>query len=100
MFPAWVSSVLSLVREGASSNWWGLGCPSYCQGSGPVLLLATFAAGLFCGIVLALLVAGYIYLFLLRSPTLPSRQEGRQERGPARAGSRSSRLRGYLHAEG
>ena len=52
----WIPQALSLLQSGVASNWWGVGCPSYCGGS--VLLLGlVFLVGFASG------AAGILYLF-------------------------------------
>ena len=48
----WIEQALRLVQSGVVSNWWGLGCPSHCQGSLLTLGL-TFCFGVSLGVVLS-----------------------------------------------
>ena len=52
----WIPQGRSLLQPGVASNWWGLGCPSYCRGSA-LLLGLVFLVGFASG------AAGVLYLF-------------------------------------
>ena len=100
MVPAWIAPSLSLLREGLQSNWWGIACPSHCQGTGLGLLVSIFFLGVCCGALFTLAAGAYIYYIHWRlQVSVPDRtQEGPAPREVARL--RAARLRGYLHAEG
>lgn len=77
------------VSWGASSGWFGLGCPAHCSGS-LVVLCAVFLAGLSSG-ALAVLLFG-LYLGLGFGPFQPS--------PPASRSVPRARLLAYLHERG
>ncbi len=89
-----LGEILEFLRGGVASNFWGLGCPSWCGAPSWTALCLAFGAGIATGLLLALLVlfAGLYLLGFLRLPvtavTRPSflRPEGRHPR-----------LQGYLH---
>ena len=52
-----IPRVLGFVAQGASTNWWGLACPSHCFAAGPFVVLSAFALGITCGLFLAVFLA-------------------------------------------
>ena len=98
MVPGWFSAGLELVREGTSTNWWGLACPAHCQGTSFGAILAGFFAGCLVG---AFAVAGlvlYLYISCGHKPQAPSQAPPETLLGPL-ARRRQDRLRGYLDAQ-
>ena len=86
-----------LLLEGSRTGWWGLSCPSHCQGGFSILLSVAFGAFLL-GVILTVLVFRQILLSPQASATLarppaPGSPSPRQPPVP-RA---QARLRGYLH---
>ena len=89
-----VGEVLEFVRSGVASNFWGLGCPSWCGAPSWTSLFLAFLAGTASGLCLALAgcLAGLYLLGLVHPPvtavTRPAflRPEGLHPR-----------LQGYLH---
>ena len=87
----WFEEAFRLLQVGVSSNWWGLGCPSHCQGS-LLLLLLTLGFGVLLGVVFT------VWFFrdsLLQGP----RREIPSYSPPPPTAKRPSdlRLRAYLH---
>ena len=89
-----VGEVLEFVRSGVASNFWGLGCPSWCGAPSWTSLSLAFLAGTASGLCLALagLLASLYLLGFVHPPvttvTRPAflRPEGLHPR-----------LQGYLH---
>ena len=83
--------IISLVAEGAKSNWWGIGCPSHCGGLslplGLSLTLIGFLLGSLCTIIL-LIWLGLLHLWTSSPPGLATSSEPRPV---------SSRLQAYLN---
>ena len=73
-----------------STNLFGLGCPLHCGSPSWAALLCAFFFGLLFGLVLATLLASWIYLRLL--PQLGLQQPS----ASLSARASTSRLRGYL----
>ena len=81
--------LLSVVSEGAKSNWWGLSCPAHCGSLTFPVALWIFISGLLLGI-LACIFLGF-WLGILQLPRiLPDRS------GPSEPQVVNSRLRAYL----
>ena len=98
MVPGWFSAGLEIVREGTSTNWWGLACPAHCQGPSFGAILAGFFAGCLVG---AFSVAGlvvYIYFTWGSRSQPPARAPPETLLGPL-VRRRQDRLRGYLDAQ-
>ena len=88
----WIEQALRLVQSGVVSNWWGLGCPSHCQGSLLTLGL-TFCFGISLGVVLTVWFFRDILLKVPCQGSFPSTAS------PSAPPPRSVdlRLRSYLH---
>lgn len=89
-----VLRVLGFVREGLTSNLWGLGCPIHCYPSTLPGLALAFVLGWICGFV----CLGYL-AFRLGLWTFPHPSEAPPQRVPSPEAS-ALRLRSYLHATG
>ena len=77
------TSLLSLVNQGSTSNWWGIGCPSHCRGPGLGSLLAAYLFGVLSCI--AIFALAYFRLHLPAPSLEPVLTPARR------------RLSGYLH---
>ena len=86
-----VLQVVRLLSQGASSNWFGLGCPSHCRGSDLGVVLAAFLFGFLCASVGGLLL---LITFVVRAPASgPDVSAAPAEPQPLLR----RRLQGYLH---
>ena len=63
----WAPKLLGFLVSGAHSNWWGIGCPAHCFGSGIPSLALAFLLGLCFG-SLVTLALGFWALGLLHPP--------------------------------
>ena len=77
---------LSLLAQGAASNWWGLACPAHCRGVGAGELIAVFLLGILFTLVSVL--AAWLWLSLRTAPAATVQ-------APLR--SAHQRLRGYVN---
>ena len=59
----------SFAKEAVTSNFWGLGCPSYCQGSSIFGLLTAYLLGLLSGF--CFLLAIWIWILAFTPPHSP-----------------------------
>ena len=84
--------VVELLQVGASTNLFGLGCPSYCGSPSLTSLLLTFFLGLLSGWIcaLAILLLALYHFGLVRLPYRPAP-------GPPAQCFVPARLQGYLH---
>ena len=48
----WVPSLFGLIVQGSQTNWWSVGCPAHCFGSGIPSFALAFGFGLTSGIIL------------------------------------------------
>ena len=88
----WFEQALGLLQVGVQSNWWGLGCPSHCQGSLLVIVLC-LASGILLGVILTLgFFREALFAFPPREP-----QPIPQQAPPSPARPADLRLRAYLH---
>ena len=88
----WIEQALGLLHLGISTNWWGLGCPSHCQGSLLVVGLC-WASGFLLGVVLTLVFfREALFAVPIRVPSSPPQPSSSP---PTRAAD--LRLRAYLH---
>ena len=86
---AQASALANFLVSGASTNWWGIGCPAHCSGSLVVLFLS-YLAGLLSGVILT--------LFVFRaSLLLPAARQAVEQPEVVLQRPRSLRLRAYLH---
>ena len=93
----WLATGLGLLREGASSNWWGLQCPLHCHQPSLGSILAGFFLGVLVGALLALSAGIYIYLHWPSAGEPPAFSGPEPTPNPS-VRRRQDRLRGYLHA--
>ena len=62
-----VPKAIGIFASGVHSNWWGLGCPAHCFGSGLPALCAAFALGLLIGLIFGALFCAWAFELLPRS---------------------------------
>ena len=82
-----VLRVVGILREGLTSNFWGLGCPIHCSPSSLPSILLALVLGWIAGVACCLCLAFRLGLLGLQAPSsdpLPS--------------AAARRLSGYLHA--
>ena len=92
---AWLATGLEILREGVSTNWWGLQCLLHCQSTSVGAILAGFFFGCLVGSLATAALGFYIYIVLVAPiPAAPAEPEVPQ----ATLRRRQERLRGYLHA--
>ena len=77
--------VFSLAVQGLRTNFWGLGCPSYCGSFPASFFLPTFVLGWIIGVISGFVIFHHLPLFFLSSPS------------PVASAAVSQRLSGYLH---
>ena len=54
-----LSTAVGFLKEGANSNWWGLGCPSHCSSPTFGFSVAVFFVGLLTGLLISLALVAY-----------------------------------------
>ena len=87
----WIPKGFGLLIQGASTNWWGLGCPAHCHPSGVPTLLLAFGFGTSLGFIFGCLSCLWIFGLLTPSTFGLSCPASSQ---PA------DRVRAYLHEPG
>ena len=85
--------VVSLLSQGASTNWFGIGCPSHCRGADIGIILAAFLFGFLTASAVGLAL---FLSFCLRAPE-PSRSHPVIAPDPPLL---RRRLLGYVHERG
>jgi hypothetical protein len=87
--------VVPFVLQGARNNWYGWGCPSYCQEPGWSLLALTLIFGLLFGLCLATLGLWTVWSHL-NPPSCSAVSERPSQ--PSSSQPRHSALAGYVDA--